>query len=133
MTKTIKDKMSKTAWLLLGPAIVLYVILTFVFIGYEPERFVTVPNPSWKGDSCITNKECHAFVMSETGQSLGLKHEPKTLQQEVDYMGIGDYMLLVPIKVFFVGCIGLFLFGIIFGVYLFIKNMGHKITDIWKS
>ncbi len=132
MRQTTKDKIVKTAGIFAGPAIVLYVILTFVFMSYEPERFVTVPNPSWKDDSCIISKECNDFVNSESGKSLGLKHEPKTLQQEVDYMGIGDYMLMIPLVLFFAGCIGLLLFVIIFRGYNSIKDMGHRVKDIWK-
>lgn len=132
MRQTTKDKMTKTAGIFAVPAIVLYIILTLVFMAYKPDRFETVPNPSWKGDSCIISKECNDFVNSERGRSLGLKHEPKTLQQEVDYMGIGDYMLLVPIGLFFAVCIGLLLFVIIFRGYHSVKNFGHEVIDIWK-
>ncbi len=133
MRQTTKDKIVKTAGIFAGPAIVFYVILTFVFMSYEPQRFETVPNPSWKSDSCIVNKECYEFVISERGRSLGLKHESKTIQQEVDYMGIGDYMLMIPIVLFFAGCIGLLLFVIIFRGYHSIKDMGHRVKDVWKQ
>jgi len=128
MRQTTKDKMTKTAGIFAGPAIVFYVILTFVFMSYEPERFVTVPNPC--------KSLCYNYVMGDNGWGeetiLGIEMHPKTIQQEVDYMGIGDYMLMIPIVLFFAGCIGLLLFVIIFRGYHSIKDMGHRVKDIWK-
>jgi len=97
-------------------------------MSYEPERFVTVPNPC-KG-------LCYDYVMGDNAWGektiLGIEMDPKTIQQEVEYMGIGDYMLMIPIVLFFAGGIGLLLFVIIFRGYHFIKDMGHRVTDIWK-
>jgi hypothetical protein len=133
MRQTTKDKMTKTAGIFAVPAIVLYIILTLVFMAYEPDRFETVPNPSWEGGHCTL---CYDYVMgyNDWGQYgiLDIEFEPKTLQQEVDYMGIGDYMLLVPIGLFFAVCIGLLLFVIIFRGYHSVKNFGHEVIDIWK-
>lgn len=123
MRQTTKDKMLKTAGIFAGPAIVLYIILTFIFMAYEPQRFITVPNPC--------KSMCYDFVV-EDGKFIGIEHYPDTIQKEVEYMGIGDYMLLVPIKAFFIGGIGFLLFVIIFRGYHFIKDIGHKVTDIWK-
>ena len=128
MRQTTKDKMLKTAGIFAGPAIVLYIILTFVFMAYEPDRLETVPNPC--------KQLCYDYVMGENAWGeetiLGIEMHPKTIQKEVDYMGIGDYMLLVPIGLFFAVCIGLLLFVIIFRVYHSVKNFGHEVIDIWK-
>ena len=106
MKQTTKDKIRKTLWLLAGPMIVLYVVLTFVLIQYEPERFVTVPNDC-KGSSCYN------FVVTDgptylLGPEYDIDYvrEPETFQKQVDYMGIGDYMLMIPLVSVFAGGIG---------------------------
>lgn len=110
------------------PAMVIYVILTLIFMAYKPQRFVTVPNPC--------KSLCYNYVMGDNAWGektiLGIEHYPETIQQEVDYMGIGDYMFLVPLKLFFAVCIGLFLFVIVFGVYRSLKKFVHAVIDIWK-
>jgi hypothetical protein len=132
MRQITKDKITKTAGIFAGPAIVFYVILTFVFMSYEPDRFVTVPNDC-KGSSCYN------FVVTDgptylLGPEYDIDYvrEPETFQKQVDYMGIGDYMLMIPIVLFFAGCIGLLLFVIIFRGYHSIKDMGHRAKDVWK-
>ena len=123
MRQTTKDKITKTAGIFAVPAIVLYIILTLVFMAYKPQRFVTVPNPC--------KSMCYDFVV-EDGKFIGIEHYPDTIQKEVEYMGIGGYMLLVPIGLFFAVCIGLLLFVIIFRGYHSVKNFGHEVIDIWK-
>jgi hypothetical protein len=129
MKQTTKEKIRKTSRLLAGPAIVLYVILTFVFITYEPQRFVTVPNPC--------KSLCYDYIIGQNdwGQTaiLGIEHYPETIQKEVDYMGIGDYMLMIPLISFLAVLIGLVIFVIGLWAYRSIKGIIQSGIAIWKA
>ena len=50
----------------------------------------------------------------------------------VEKPNIANFMILVPMGLFFAGFIGLLLFVIIFGGYHSVKNLGHEVIDIWK-